>query len=75
VKDKNLLSVAYDPSEILSLSTFVQRCSTSGQYLLHGLYPLEELKFRSDFNYVGDVVSPLHGTNYEAVLASIVKSH
>jgi hypothetical protein len=40
VQEKKLLSGEYNPREILSLSTFKQRCVTSGQFYLRGLYPL-----------------------------------
>ena len=40
VKGKNFLSEQYNPDEILSLSTFKQRCAVSGIFYLHGLYPL-----------------------------------
>lgn len=40
VVEKKLLSQNYDPNEILSLSTFKQRCAVSGEFMIHGLYPL-----------------------------------
>jgi hypothetical protein len=45
VYEKGLLSETYNPKEILSMATFVQRCSTSGQYYMKGLYPLEYAGF------------------------------
>jgi len=45
VDEKQFLSSTYNPNEILSLATFKERCVTSGQYYLRGLYPMESLTF------------------------------
>jgi hypothetical protein len=45
VDKKGFLSAEFDPSEILSMSTFKQRCAVSGLYFFHGLYPLQNINF------------------------------
>jgi hypothetical protein len=35
-----LTSENYNHNEILSIATFKQRCITSGEYFLHGMYPM-----------------------------------
>ena len=48
IKEKRLLSEVYNPREILSMSTFKQRCLESGRYFMHGLYPLQDIQFRQE---------------------------
>ena len=75
VVEKKFLSEKFNPEEILSLSTFVQRCATSGQYLLRGLYPLEEIQFDRDVDYLSEPEnSPLTGTTYAQVLSTMSKA-
>ena len=45
IKQKKLLSEKFDPKEILSMSTFKERCHDSGVFFLHGLFPLQNIKF------------------------------
>ena len=52
VKEKGFLSEKYDPSEILSMSTFKQRCAVSGEYFLRGLYPLQDICFNQEVNHL-----------------------
>lgn len=71
VDNKHFLSEHYNQDEFLSLATFVQRCSTSGLYYLRGLYPLENVHFTSDTNYLNDKHSPIKNTNFEDLLSRI----
>lgn len=71
VDKKKFLSSTYNEEEILSLATFVQRCSTSGQYFMRGLYPLHVSRFDKEFNHADLEFSPIKGTTYETIIKSI----
>ena len=43
VVEKQFLSDTYDPKQILSVSTYYDRCAVSGEFYLHGLYPFQDL--------------------------------
>ena len=45
VKAKKLLSEDFNPDEILSMSTFKQRCAVSGEHMMFGLYPMQDVSF------------------------------
>jgi len=45
---KKFLSEDYNPKEIMSFSTSVQRCVESGKHFLHGLYPLQDIKYNHE---------------------------
>ena len=74
IKGKKFLSEKFDPEEILSFSTFKERCAVSGQFFLHGMYPLQDLKFQSHKEPHTDPNSPLSGTTYEETLQLISKA-
>lgn len=69
--EKEFLSPSFNPEEILSVSTFKPRCITSGEFYLHGLYPLEDLKYNTCHKPHGNEFSPLNGTMFEKVLNNI----
>ena len=48
IHGKQFLSSTFSPDEVLSLSTFKQRCAVSGEFFLKGLYPLEETAYSKD---------------------------
>ena len=48
ITEKRFLSEKYKKNEVMSIATFKKRCVTSGEYYLHGLYPMEDLRFKSD---------------------------
>lgn len=48
IHGKNFLSKNYDQHEILSMSTFKQRCAVSGEAFFHGLYPLVNTAYKEE---------------------------
>jgi hypothetical protein len=68
IKEKRFLKEEYDPSEILSIATFRERCIESGRHYLEGMYPLTDLCFKEDIVHHDDVNTPLDETIYERVL-------
>eukprot|EP00347_Sterkiella_histriomuscorum_P023311 403335134 len=68
VEDKQFLSPDYNPKEILSISTFKQRCLDSGRHYLQGLYPLQSHKFDQEIDHHKLENSPLRGTMFEIML-------
>lgn len=71
VDGKKFLSENFNPDEILSVSTYVDRCVESGKYFLHGLFPLQDIQFKKE-NYPHlESGSPLKGTAFETILADI----
>ena len=75
IKEKGLLSETYNPNEILSMSTFKQRCAVSGEYLLRGLYPLQDIRYNSEVYQQSTPNSPLDGTNYKVILDGIAAKY
>lgn len=71
VVEKKFLSENYNPREIFSIATFVQRCVESGRHYLEGLYPLEKVKFQEQFHHFEKENSPLAGTIFETMLKDI----
>lgn len=69
---KKFLSDDYKPGEILSMSTFKQRCATSGEFFLSGLYPFTDLSYFEDMRYFELTEnSILNGTSYAKILENI----
>jgi hypothetical protein len=67
VQGKKFLSENYDPDEILAMATFKQRCSLSGLFFIHGLYPTQDIRFNKEVVYQQHP-SPLVGSTYEMML-------
>lgn len=54
------------------MSTFKQRCATSGEFFLSGLYPLTDLSYFDNMRYFEvDENSVLYGTSYAKILENI----
>lgn len=51
IHGKKFLSEDYDAGEILSMSTFKQRCVVSGEAFFYGLYPLVDTKYKKEADY------------------------
>jgi len=71
VLEKKFLRERYDPSEILSIATFRERCVESGQYFLRGLYPMENHKFTEDIVHHDDENTPIADTIYAKILQKL----
>jgi len=59
VKGKKFLSEEFNADELLSMSTFKQRCAVSGQFFLHGLYPLQDIAYPKEVLHQRSHLSPL----------------
>jgi len=42
VVGKRLLSQDWTPEEVLSIATYKRRCVESGEYMLKGMYPMQD---------------------------------
>jgi len=65
------LSADFNPEEILVMSTFKQRCAVSAQYMMHGLYPMQDVSFKQDVDYLKEKENPLKKNSYERILKNI----
>jgi hypothetical protein len=54
INEKKFLSERYNPSEILSIATFRERCVESGRHFLQGMYPLEDHRFTEHITHHDD---------------------
>lgn len=54
------------------MSTFKQRCATSGEFFLSGLYPMTDMSYTEDMRYFeGDFDRLLNNTSYQKILSTI----
>ena len=66
-KEKKLIGPKFNPNSIISLSISEDRSSESASHILQAMYPLYNLAYTREINYL-TYFSPLKGTTLEEVL-------
>ncbi len=71
VDEKGFVSEDYDPEEFLSISTFYERCRSSGEYYLRGMFPYQDLANEGSLYTSDSMPNVLRNTGYERILKHI----